>query len=282
MDARSDSHGRHELTSRLADERPLLIGVVHLRALPGSPGAAGRPPGEVMAAALRAAEIDASALLEGGADGIVVENFGDAPFFASAVPPETVAAMAVALKSVAAAAPGLPVGVNVLRNDARSALGLCAATGASFLRVNVHVGAMVTDQGVLTGQAAETMRCRAALAPGVLLLADVHVKHAAPLAPRPIAESARETIGRGQADLVIVSGAGTGSEPSSDELQQVAEAVGRRRVLIGSGLTEANAPALMAHARGAIVGTSIKEGGRLESPVDPERVRRLRDLLAGL
>ncbi|MFT5462286.1 MAG: membrane complex biogenesis BtpA family protein, partial [Planctomycetota bacterium] len=165
---RSDLGAHNALRDRLRNKRPLLIGVVHLRALPGSPGAAGRPAEAIMAEVLMAAEIDARALLEGGADGIVVENFGDAPFFASAVPPETVAAMAIAVKSVTAAAPGLPVGVNVLRNDARSALGLCAVTGASFLRVNVHVGAMVTDQGLLTGQAAETMRSRAALVPGAL------------------------------------------------------------------------------------------------------------------
>lgn len=270
--------GRLDLRERLRDPRPLMVGVVHLRALPGAPGArAGAALDEV----LEAAAVDAEALATGGADAVIVENFGDAPFFPRRVPPETVAAMTRALDAVAAAAPGLALGVNVLRNDARSALGLCAATAASFLRVNVHVGAMVTDQGLLEGEAAETLRTRAALCPDALLLADVHVKHAAPLAPRPISEAAVETLGRGGADLVVVSGAHTGGRPEAGELAEVAAAVGRDAVLVGSGLDAGNAGELLAHARGAIVGTSIKQEGRLERPVDAGRVRALRETLRG-
>ena len=121
---------------------------------------------------------DARALADGGCDALVVENFGDVPFFASEVPPETVAAMALAIEAVRGVAGSLPIGVNVLRNDARAAVGLCAATGASFLRVNVHTGAAVSDQGVLEGRAAETLRERARLCPDAKLLCDVHVKHA--------------------------------------------------------------------------------------------------------
>jgi membrane complex biogenesis BtpA family protein len=126
---------------------PLLLGVVHLPALPGSPGYRGD-----MAGLVDAAVRDAEALIAGGMGGFIVENFGDAPFFAERVPPETIASMGRVLAA-------LPqgehlVGVNVLRNDARAALGLAAAFGLDFIRVNVHVGAAVTDQGVIEGRAA--------------------------------------------------------------------------------------------------------------------------------
>jgi len=257
-----------------AGARPILVGVVHLPATPGAPRFAGD-----MGELLDRARADAAALVGGGADALIVENFGDVPFFLDRVPPETLVAMARAVGAVASVAEDRPVGVNVLRNDARGALGLCAATEASFLRVNVHVGAMVTDQGLTRGRAAETLRERTRLCPDALLLADVHVKHAAPLVARPIEEAALETVERGLADALVVSGTRTGSPPSDGELARVRERLPGTPLLVGSGLDETNASSLLLSADGAIVGTSLKRGGRVEAPVDPGRVRRLRAVL---
>ena len=113
-----------------------LIGMVHLAPLPGAPLFAGTMD-EVIDAALA----DARALLDGGCDGMLFENFGDRPFFKERVGPETVAAMTRVIAAVTSAV-ALPFGVNVLRNDALSALGIAAATGAAFIRVNVHTGAI--------------------------------------------------------------------------------------------------------------------------------------------
>ena len=256
---------------------PLLIGVVHLLPAPGAP----RFAGDVDAILSRARE-DARALAENGADALIVENFGDAPFFAEHVPAETVAALTRAVDAVLQEAAGRPVGVNVLRNDARAALGICAATGASFLRVNVHSGAAMTDQGLIEGRAAETLRERARLCPDVVILADVHVKHAVPLGGGSIAEAAEETCRRGLADALIVSGPATGRPPEHEELVAVRERVSEAPLLIGSGLTDTNAAELLESADGALVGTWLKRGGRVEEPVDPERVRRLRAAMDAL
>ncbi len=258
----------------LAGGRPVLIGVVHLRATPGAPRHDGDLDG-----LLSAAQADARALAEGGADALIVENFGDAPFFPERVPPETVATLARALDAVHAVAGALPLGVNVLRNDARAGLGLCAATAATFLRVNVHVGAMVTDQGVVTGRAAETLRARARLCPDALLLADVHVKHATPLGDERLEDAAEETFRRGGADALVVSGTRTGDAAHVEDLVRVRERVPDAPLLVGSGLTERNLPDLLAHADGAIVGTWLKEQGRVDRPVERARVARLRTAL---
>ena len=154
-----------------------VVGMVHLLPLPGAPGWGG-PLGKVVARAVEEARI----LSEEGMDGVMVENYGDIPFHPGAVPPETVAAMAVVVRAVMEAVE-VPVGVNVLRNDAHGALAVAAATGARFIRVNVHTGAMWTDQGLIQGRAHETLRLRRTLAPGVAILADVLVKHST-LPPR--------------------------------------------------------------------------------------------------
>ncbi|MDM7914405.1 MAG: BtpA/SgcQ family protein, partial [Candidatus Eisenbacteria bacterium] len=181
--------------------RPLLFGMVHLGPLPGSP----RDP-EDFEATLRAASADLDALVGGGADGAIVENFGDAPFLPDAVPPVTVAAMTVAAARLRAQAPGaFLLGVNVLRNDAAAALSIAAVTGASCIRVNVHLGAAVTDQGILRGRADETLRLRRALGRPVAIFADVDVKHAAPVAARPVEEEALDLVERGLADVQHVT-----------------------------------------------------------------------------
>ena len=255
------------------DRRPALVGVVHLGALPGSPGFAGD-----LRAVLGAAAEEARALAEGGCDGLIVENFGDVPFHPGAAPPETIATMALAVDAVRAAVE-VPVGVNVLRNDARGALGLCAATGAGFLRVNVHAGAAVTDQGVIEGRAAETLRERARLDLEVPILADVFVKHATPLGDTSLEEAARELVGRALADAVLVTGAATGAAPDPGAVAAVRGAVGDAPLLVASGVTVENAGVLCAEADGAIVGTALKRGGRVEAGVDLARVRAMREAL---
>lgn len=252
--------------------RPLLIGVVHLLPCPGSPRFSGD-----FSQVLEAAEADARALQEGGADGLIVENFGDMPFFRDAVPPETVASMAQAVGRLQGLVGSLPVGVNVLRNDARAGLGLCAL-GASFLRINVHSGAMLTDQGLIQGRAAETVRERQRLAPGAAILADVHVKHAVPLGEQSLLEAARDAFRRGAADALVISGAQTGAEPEAGHLRQVREGLPEAALLIGSGLSLGNAAQLLPWVQGAIVGTSLKHEGRVEAPVETRRVRELVEL----
>jgi uncharacterized protein len=258
---------RPDLSGLIGARRP-IIGMVHLRPLPGSPGHDG------MATVLDAALRDADALATGGVDAVLIENYGDVPFHPDAVPPETVAAMA---RVVAAVRGGidLPVGVNVLRNDARAALAVAAATGARFIRVNVHTGAMLTDQGWIAGRAHETLRQRASLRADIAILADVLVKHAVPPAGMDAAQAARDTWERGRADALIVSGAATGSAADPARLQEVRSAVPAAPLLIGSGVTAANAADLLTHADGAIIGSAFQRDGRAGGAVELRRVQAL-------
>ena len=160
----------------LFGEGKAFIGVIHLSPLPGSPRWGGD-----LSAVLAQAEREAATLAQGGARGIIVENFGDAPFRIGRVEPETVAAMTRAVDLVCRTTP-LPVGVNMLRTDALSALAVAVAGGARFIRVNVHYGTMAADEGLVTGEASETLRRRRLMdADHIAILADVLVKHAVPL-----------------------------------------------------------------------------------------------------
>ena len=259
----------------LKSARPLLIGVIHLAPLPGSPRWGGD-----MTAVVKGAVRDALAYVEGGADAVIVENFGDVPFAKGALPPETVAAMARAGAAVRAAV-DLPLGFNALRNDAAAGLALCAACDGGFIRVNVHCGAMLTDQGLVEGRAHETLRERTRLCPEVQLLADVHVKHATPLGSETLENAARDTLERGLADGLIVSGSGTGQATDPETARRVHESCPTAPVFIGSGADVANVESFLPYVRGVIVGSSLKRGGRLDNPVDARRVAKLRRALVG-
>jgi hypothetical protein len=139
----------------------------------------------------------------------------------------TACAMTLAIKRIATIC-DLPLGVNVLRNDGLTALAIAATAGAQFIRVNVLSGAMVTDQGLIEGEAHDLHMYRRQLSAqnSVRILADVMVKHASPLGQdNDIAQSAKDTVLRGLADGVIVSGAATGSPPNWDDLKKVREAL---------------------------------------------------------
>jgi len=250
-----------------------LVGMVHLPPLPGSP----RFEGDRDAIRERLRR-DASALEAGGVDGIMLENFGDAPFYPDRVPRHVVADIA-ALAATLRDHVSIQFGVNILRNDVRSALAVAAATGGTFVRVNVHTGARLTDQGVVEGMAHETLRLRERLDADVAILADLDVKHSAPLAERPLAEELGDLVDRGGADAVVVSGAGTGASVDTEFLDRVVACRDARGldapVFLGSGVTPETAPDLLSVADGAIVGTALKHDGETTNPVDEAAVKRV-------
>ena len=252
-----------------------LIGMVHLLPLPGAPRW-----GHSMDAIEERALEDALALVEGGMDGVLVENFMDMPFFQGRVPPETVAAMARVVASVRRAV-RVPLGVNVLRNDAHAALAIAVATGADFIRVNVHTGTMWTDQGVVEGRAADTLRTRSALGARVAILADVLVKHATPPPGLSPEIAAADTWSRGLVDALIASGTGTGEPTDPETVRAIAHGAPDAPVLVGSGVTPDTVAGLLAVAHGAVVGTTLTRAGRAGSGVDPLMVRRLVEAARG-
>jgi len=186
----------------------------------------------------------------------------------------TVAVMSRIVATLRREVPTLVVGVNVLRNDAAAALAVASATGAGFVRVNVHVGATATDQGILEGRAAETLRLRARLGLALAIWADAHVKHGRSLAHECIADEARDAVERGLADALIVTGRGTGWATDVDDLRTVRALELGVPVYVGSGVTEQSLDLYLREADGVIVGSAIMQGGRAGAPLDPERARR--------
>ena len=249
--------------------RPVVIGMIHLRGLPGAPTHDAK---KGLHAVIDAALADVENLSK--VDALMVENFGDHPFFPGGVPALTVSAMTRVVCEIRRVCK-LPLGINVLRNDGASALAIAHTCDAQFIRVNVLTGARVTDQGLIQGNAHELLRLRSSLGSNVAILADVDVKHSVALAPRPLEDEVQDTVLRGMADAIVVSGSHTGSPTHPDKVSLVRKASAGVPVLIGSGAREDNLEDYLGIASGFIVGTSIKATADVWSPVSASKVEAL-------
>jgi len=252
-----------------------VIGMVHVQALPGTPGAR-LPIDQIVAQA----EAEARLLARCGFDAIIVENMHDRPYEHGPKPPEIVAAMtrvALAVRAVAQrSGRPLPLGVQILSGGNHDALAVALAAGAQFIRCENFVFSHVADEGLLAqAEAGPLLRYRRRIgADHVRVLCDIKKKHAshAITADVPIAEAAEAAEFFG-ADGVIVTGTATGKPVSHDDLAAVRAAT-RLPLLVGSGAGPDQLPALFRHADAVIVGSWIKRGGVWASPPDPDRCRR--------
>jgi uncharacterized protein len=258
------------------NEAKIVIGMLHLPALSGSP-----------LSRLKLSQIrdhvrgDVDALVEGGVHGLMMENFGDVPFYPDRVPAYVIAQM-TAIASDVRSRSSLPLGINVLRNDGRGALAIAHATGADFIRVNVLCGARVADQGLIQGIAHDLLRERTLLgASDVRIFADVDVKHSAPLAERDLEDEVDDVARRALADAVIVSGAGTGKKTDPAKARRVKAAAPDLPLFIGSGTTAETIRDFVGIADGFIVGPSLKVDGVAGNPVEVVRVKALVEKLRG-
>ncbi|CAD5245072.1 BtpA/SgcQ family protein [Thermococcus camini] len=249
-------------------ERKPLIGMVHLKPLPGSYLYGGNFD-DVIESALK----DAKTLEEAGFDAIMVENFGDVPF-PKYVDKTTVAAFTAVAKAIRDGV-DLPLGINVLRNDGLAAYSIAYAVKADFIRVNVLSGVAYTDQGVIEGIAYELAKLRKLLQSKIKVFADVHVKHAVHFGD--FEDSLRDTVERGLADAIVVSGRATG-KPVDVEKLALAKKISPVPVVVGSGTSYDNLQELWKYADGFIVGTWIKHDGKVENEVSLERARKLVEL----
>ncbi|HSR34119.1 MAG TPA: BtpA/SgcQ family protein [Anaerolineae bacterium] len=247
-----------------------IIGMVHLWPLPGAPGYEGYGMDTILDHAQR----DAEMLLEGGVDGLIVENMWDLPYYVGTdVQLESITSQAVVARKIVEMV-DVPVGVNVIHNGWQAELAIAVAAGLDFIRVCILTGARLWDTGDLDqGAAANLLRRRKELGmEGVKLFADVDKKHSVPF-PGLDLETHIEWTEFYRADALIVSGRMTGDAPSLDKVRRAKE-LATRPILMGSGTRTENITDFLQYADGAIVGSSLKVDGVAENPVDVERVRR--------
>ena len=246
------------------------IGVIHLPPLPDSPGYSGN-----WEQSIHLAIEEAKLFQKAGAWGVIVENYGDAPFYPAKVPPITPSCLAILAYEIRKQT-SLEVGINCLRNDAVSALGAAVASGCSFIRVNIWSGVYATDQGLLSGIAHTVLRLRKQWSPDtpVRIFADFHVKHATPLFKQELSEAFQSFIERSLPDAVLLTGSSTGRAPTLDEVKMLSHLCPEGiELYIASGMTPENIHNYFHYVDGVIVSSALRKEGKAGFPLDEQRLR---------
>jgi membrane complex biogenesis BtpA family protein len=250
-----------------------IIGMIHLKALPGSPKSS-LSVTEVLSYAID----DLNSLIEGKIDGVMVENYNDYPFQPFTAEPSTLVSMSLIVKELIQTS-SVPIGVNVLRNACSDALVIASLTGAEFIRCNFLTGAYVTDQGVIVGCAHILKRLQKQLScikteSNPLIFGDVLCKHASPISPRTLDLEAVDALERGLADAVIITGDRTGLPAQLSDLKLLRKK-NIQPILVGSGVTVDSIQEILPYIDGAIIGTSFKQDNKISKPIDSKKVEEL-------
>ena len=245
------------------------IGVVHLKALPGSPSYENNLS-EIYKSALE----DSTALQNGGVDSIIIENFGDIPFAKNSISKLTLAHFTNIAKELSDSL-NIDIGINVLRNDGESALSIADSINANFVRINILSGTMYTDQGIIEGKANKLIKLKNSLSNNIEIYADVFVKHAVPPIGYTIENQTEELLLRAGADKIIITGDGTGKEINFEQLQKLRGIVPKGQLAIGSGVNESNIENYKNVADILIIGTGFKVDQNIAKPIDVKSVEKL-------
>ncbi|GMQ55614.1 BtpA/SgcQ family protein [Vallitalea sediminicola] len=249
-----------------------IIGMVHLRSLPGAP--LYDPVNMNMNRIISIAVEEAKKLENAGVDGLQIENIWDYPYLkGSEIGHETIATMSVIAAKIKDSV-SIPIGINCHLNGGMEAMAIACACNAKWIRVFEYVNAYVSRGGFLEAIGAKLSRYRSNLsAENVKLFCDVNVKHGSHfiISDRSITEQALDAQIDG-AEALIVTGFETGQAPTPNKVKEFAESI-NVPVLIGSGVTKENVGELMKYSDGMIVGSYFKNNNNWKNDIDVNQVK---------
>jgi membrane complex biogenesis BtpA family protein len=259
-----------ELLSLVRSGRKPVVGMVQLVPLAGSCRYGGGRIATVLEPALAEAEV----LAQNGVDALMVQNLGDLPVDSHATFAQ-VAWMTRATSEIRQRF-GLPVGLNLLENDAAAMFAVASAADADFVRIKVYIGAMMTPFGIETAQAHTAIRARkAADAENVAIFADVHDRTGTPIATGGFTEDLDFAVRLGGADGLVLTG--KSYRQTLDFVKTARERLGSVPILVGGGVTAENFAEVAGLADGAIVSSSLKTTADAFGSFDKAKVRAFMD-----
>ena len=271
MTDRSDRSVAEERTQEILGRHRALIGMIHVPALPGTPGSK-HDLEEIMTMTSR----DAMVLVESGFDALIIENMHDLPYMKRDVGPEITASMTM-VASCLRQMIEQPIGIQILAGANHAAIATALAAGCQFIRAEGFAFSSVADEGLLeTADAGPLLRYRRNIgADDVAVFADACKKHSAHSITADISfQEHVETLEFMGADGAIVTGTATGKPVRTDDLETAAKSCSLP-VLVGSGVDHRSVAQLLTVADAVIVGSSTKQDCDWRRPVDSDAARRI-------
>lgn len=248
--------------------RKVLVGMIHIKALPGTPENR-LSSQEIINEAINEAKV----LKKFGFEVLMIENMHDIPY-THKIGPEITALMTVIGKEIKKL--DVYCGIQILAWANKEALAAAKAASLDFIRAEGFVYAHVADEGYVESCAGELLRYRKMIgAEDVLIFTDIKKKHSshAITSDVSIAETGH-TAEFFLSDGVIVTGVSTGTEADLEEVKAVRKVV-KIPVLIGSGITPENLKDYFDYSDVFIVGSYIKKQGYWKNDIDEVRTNSL-------
>jgi membrane complex biogenesis BtpA family protein len=253
-----------EKRKNIFDKNKILIGMIHVPALPGTPFNT-LSPNEIVQKCISEANIYKSCNI----DSVMIENMHDAPYLKKNVGPEIVSIMSIIAYEVKKIFFEKPLGIQILAGANKEAISVAYNSGFNFIRSEGFVFSHIADEGIFESDAGELLRHRKMLgANNIKIFTDIKKKHSANFITSDvdIGDMAKNAEFFGS-DGIIVTGSSTGSEASIEELKSVRIST-NLPILIGSGITADNIQKFLNHGDGFIVGSYFKKNNFWKNDLD--------------
>lgn len=256
--------------------KKVIIGMIHVGALPGTPAYATNDE-QIIEQALAEAAIYQAA----GVDALAIENMHDVPYLKRVVGPEITTMMTLVGYEVKRQTQ-LPCGIQILAGANEAALAAAKTARLDFIRAEGFVYGHLADEGYLESDAGSLLRYRKKIdATHIAIFTDIKKKHSAHTLTMDVdlLETA-QTAKYFRSDGVIITGSSTGKVTSLEELA-ILEALDLP-VIVGSGVNLDNVADYLALSDALIVGSWFKKEGHWMNALDADRVARFMEKVESL
>jgi len=235
-------------------EKNIIIGMLHLPPLLSIKGFLG------MEKTIKLVLADLAVLEKAGFSGALIENDNDKPHTEFASSAQVASFTAIANEVVKKAK--IPIGVQMMLNDWQASFEIAKAVGAKFTRLDVFVDNVSCKWCTINPNPKKIIEYKNKIYPELLLLTDIQVKYKTMLKPRALTKSAELAI-KNKSDGLIITGSATGEETPIEKIKEVRKKFPNFTIFVGAGVNKNNIKEQLSFATGAIVGTSIKVGGKI-------------------
>jgi membrane complex biogenesis BtpA family protein len=264
---------------KLFHENKLLIGMIHVPALPGTPLNSISPKHIVDKCVY-----EASLYHKCDVDSIMIENMHDIPYLKKNVGPEIVSMMSIIAYEIRKILPlKTPLGIQILAGANKEAIAVAHSSQFNYIRAEGFVFSHVADEGIFESDAGELLRYRKQIgADTVKVFTDIKKKHSSnfitnDLSIAEMAKNAEFFL----SDGIVVTGSSTGAEADIEEVISVRKQT-NLPILIGSGITYDNIDKYYNYADGFIIGSYFKNKGNWKNDLDEMKIAEFVEKFKGL
>lgn len=257
--------------------KKLVLGLIHLKPLPGTP----LYQEGLFEASLEKAIKDATALNEGGADGCLVQTVDRIYPSTDDADYARVASMAIITHAVKqATGPDFHVGAQIMWNCITPSLGVAKAAGANFTRATALIGTTTSAFGMINGNPLKVQNYRKLIgAQEIGIIAEIQGYHFSWLGEGNSIEQRAHMAMMAGADAVEVMDAD--EDKNNKMVSNIKSASPNIPVILGGKTNLENVASRLKYADGALVGSCFEAGnwgGEIDKAIVSEYVSIVRSL----